>query len=180
MYRKILIATDGSPLSEIGVTHGIDLARQLNADALLVTVTEPFHVLSSDPGFLTDTPEEYRSYMRARAERVLRPATERAAAAGVAARTLHLECEQPYAGIITAAQDNGCDLIVMSSHGRHGLSAVLLGSETTKVLTHSAVPVLVVREDGERAARPAPAVAAFGASAGGGIPEGIVMAPRPA
>jgi nucleotide-binding universal stress UspA family protein len=68
-----------------------------------------------------------------------------AKAAGVPFRALHVVHDHPYAAIIEAAEKNGCDLIVMASHGRKGVSALILGSETTKVLTHSKVPVLVCR-----------------------------------
>lgn len=177
MYKKILIATDGSALSDIGVRHGIDLARQLNAEVLLVSATEPFRLLSSDPGRLSETPDEYRAHMRAQAELILRPAAERAAMMSVTAETLHLETEEPSAGIIAAAQDHGCDLIVMASHGRSGLTAMVLGSETSRVLAHSSIPVLVVRAEDADLVRPAGVATQAGRATFGGIPEGIVMAP---
>jgi nucleotide-binding universal stress UspA family protein len=83
--------------------------------------------------------------MAALAEKYLHAAMETAAAAGVNCETMHVEHDQPYLAIIEAAAQRLCDLIVMASHGRRGISAILLGSETNKVLTHSTIPVLVVR-----------------------------------
>jgi nucleotide-binding universal stress UspA family protein len=94
---------------------------------------------------VTDTPERYEKHAAYVAAKDLSVAKEAANAAGINCDTLRVEHEQPYRAIIDAAAQNVCDLIVMASHGRRGISAVVLGSETVKVLTHSTVPVLVVR-----------------------------------
>jgi nucleotide-binding universal stress UspA family protein len=94
---------------------------------------------------VTDTSEQYAKRTAALAARYLDSAKEIALMAGVRCETLHVEYEHPYLAIIETAAKQACDLIVMASHGRRGLSAVVLGSETTKVLTHSTIPVLVVR-----------------------------------
>lgn len=148
MYKKILVATDGSTLSELAVSHAITLAATLHARLVLIMASEPFHLLSTEADQIADTEEEYRRHMQVRAERVLGPAADKAAAAGVEAARVHVEDDHPYDAIISTAEREHCDLIVMASHGRRGLSAVVLGSETTKVLTHSSIPVLVVRAEG--------------------------------
>jgi nucleotide-binding universal stress UspA family protein len=94
---------------------------------------------------ITDTPEKYRERMAALAGQYLDVAKNIAAAAGVRCDLVHVEHEQPYQAIIDTAQNRGCDAIQMASHGRRGISAMLLGSETLKVLTHSTIPVIVCR-----------------------------------
>jgi len=145
MYRHILIATDGSELSMQAVTHAVALAKALNAKLTVVTVSEPFHVLAVDPILLTDTPESYKARAAAFAAEYLGEVEDKAAASGVRCNNVHVEDEQPYRAIIDTATKQGCDLIVMASHGRRGVSAILLGSETVKVLTHTSIPVLVYR-----------------------------------
>ena len=145
MYRHILVATDGSDLSAKAVVAGLQLAAQLRAQVTAVTVSEPFHALSLAPHQAEYTPAEYRRHAEDVAKRILDRSRAEAAAAGLACDTLHATHEHPYQAIIDAARTRDCDLIVMASHGRRGVSAVLLGSETLKVLTHSTIPVLVYR-----------------------------------
>ncbi len=149
MYKRILIATDGSPLSIRAVEHGVALAKSVGADVLALTVTERFHVFSLEADQLEDTPAEFRQHARERADKALSDAAAVAEATRVPFTKLHVEADQPYEMIIKTAQDNGCGLIVMASHGRRGVSALLLGSETVKVLTHSQIPVLVIRDSSE-------------------------------
>jgi nucleotide-binding universal stress UspA family protein len=94
---------------------------------------------------LADTPERYKEHMAAIAGQYLDEGKKIAAAAGVECDLAHVEDEHPYKAIINTAQKRGCDAIQMASHGRRGISAVLLGSETLKVLTHSTIPVIVCR-----------------------------------
>ena len=94
---------------------------------------------------MEDTPEAYRAHMEERATRILDQAGRVAAAAGVAFEARHVEDDQPYRAIIREAEENGCDLIAMASHGLRGMSTLVLGSETVKVLTHTSIPVLVYR-----------------------------------
>lgn len=145
MHRHILIPTDGSELSKNAIDYGVALAKSVNAKITVLTVSTPFHTFAVEPGMITDTPEQYAKRMAALAAKSLNVATEAALAAGVSCETLHVEHDQPYLAIIETAARKSCDLIVMASHGRRGISAVVLGSETTKVLTHSAIPVLVFR-----------------------------------
>jgi nucleotide-binding universal stress UspA family protein len=145
MYNHILIPTDGSELSKLALYEGVALAKALGARVTVVTVTTPFHVFTANPNMITDTPEKYREHMAALAGQYLDVAKNIAAAAGVTCDLVHVEHEQPYQAIIDTAQNRGCDAIQMASHGRRGISAMLLGSETLKVLTHSTIPVIVCR-----------------------------------
>jgi nucleotide-binding universal stress UspA family protein len=145
MYKHILIPTDGSELSKKAIDHGIGLAKALNAKVTAVTVSEPFHVFAVEPSMVTDTPDEYKKHVAALAAKYLKAAKDAATAAGVPCDGVHVENEHPYEAIIDTARKGGCDAIVMASHGRRGVSAVVLGSETVKVLTHSTTPVVVVR-----------------------------------
>jgi nucleotide-binding universal stress UspA family protein len=145
MYKHILIPTDGSELSEQAINYGVALARDTNAKVTGITVTAPFHIFVVEPDIVTDTPESYKTRMNAVATKRLAYVRDAAAAAGLACEVVHTHHEQPYQAIIDTASTRGCDLIVMASHGRRGISAVVLGSETVKVLTHSAIPVLVYR-----------------------------------
>ena len=145
MHRHILIPTDGSELSQNAIDYGIALAKSVNAKVTVVTVSTPFHTFAVEPGMITDTPEQYGKRMATLAVKYLNAAKEAALAAGVSWKTMHVEHDQPYLAIIETAARQSCDLIVMASHGRRGISAIVLGSETVKVLTHSTIPVLVVR-----------------------------------
>lgn len=145
MHRHILIPTDGSELSLNAIDYGMALAKSVNAKVTVVTVSTPFHTFAVEPAMITDTPEHYAQRMAAIADKYLKVAKEAAATAGVSCETVHIEHDQPYLAIIETAARQSCDLVVMASHGRRGVSAIVLGSETVKVLTHSTVPVLVVR-----------------------------------
>ena len=145
MYKHILIPTDGSELSKKAVDHGIGLAKALNAKVTAVTVSEPFHIFAVEPGMLTDTPDEYEKRIAALTGKYLKAAKDAATAASVPCDVVQVEHEHPYDTIIDTARKRGCDAIVMASHGRRGVSAIVLGSETVKVLTHSNIPVVVVR-----------------------------------
>jgi len=145
MFEHILIPTDGSELSNKAIRQGIALAKAVSAKVTGITVTIPFHVFALDPETIEDTADSYKKRTTAQAAKYLKQVNDAAAAAGVSCAVIHVEHEHPYRAIIDAANKNGCDLIAMASHGRHGISAVVLGSETTKVLTHSNIPVLVYR-----------------------------------
>jgi nucleotide-binding universal stress UspA family protein len=141
VYKHILIATDGSYLSEQAIEHGIALAKALNARATALTVLEPLDASAFDP----KTAEQYEKHVAARAVKYLDVAKDTAARSGVDCDLVQVESDQPYKAIIDTAEKRKCDAIVMASHGRRGISAVVLGSETVKVLTHSMIPVIVVR-----------------------------------
>lgn len=145
MYTNILIPTDGSDLAAKAVEHGIALAQRLGARITTLTVTPPFHIFTTDTQMLEDTQAQYKVRMREDAEKTLAAVAHAAQAAGVACATICIAHEHPYQAIIETADTKACDLIVMASHGHHGISAILLGSETVKVLTHCKIPVLVHR-----------------------------------
>ena len=145
MYRHILIPTDGSELSGKAIQHGVTLAKSVGAKISGITVTVPFHVFAIDPDTLTDTPASYQTRVASAATKYLEQIKNVAAAVGITCDAISVEHEHPYRAIIDTAKESGCDLIVMASHGRRGISALVLGSETVKVLTHSTIPVLVCR-----------------------------------
>jgi nucleotide-binding universal stress UspA family protein len=145
MYKHILVPTDGTPLSDKAVQDGVALAKTLSAQLTTVTVSKPFHVLTADTQMLGDTPAAYKTRIAAKAQKILSAVSEIAKESGIWCATVHCEHEHPYQAIIDTAEAQKCDLIVMASHGRRGMSAIVLGSETVKVLTHSKIPVLVHR-----------------------------------
>jgi len=145
VYKHILIPTDGSELSRNAVEHGVALAKAINAKVTALTVSNPFHTFAVEPGMVTDTPDQYKKRIADLAAKYLAVAADAAAALGVTCDVLSVGHDHPYQAIIDTAKKLGCDAIVMASHGRRGVSAIVLGSETVKVLTHSAVPVVVVR-----------------------------------
>ena len=127
MYRHILIPTDGSELAERGVAHGLALAKSVGAKVFVINVVEPLFAVTGDFASVLD--------------RVANAARE----AGVSCETIQVENVPPHEAIIATAADKGCNLIVMSSHGFSGLSMLLIGSVTNKVLTYAKTPVLVCR-----------------------------------
>ena len=148
MYKHILIATDGSELAQKAEAAALALAKTLGASVTAVTVTEPWEALSmaalAERG-IPNPVADYDEQMSAAANRVLFGVSEAAKKLGVACATLHVKDKHPADGIIETAKERGCDVIAIASHGRRGLSRLLLGSQATKVVTLSTVPVLVCR-----------------------------------
>ena len=148
MYKRILVAVDGSKLSEKALASAIPLAKLVRAPLVVVHVVERIEPVLFADGY---TPAEavwmakYEKNARRRGSRHLRKAAAAAKSAGVRCTTRLVRSSQPHRAIIATARSRNCDVIVMASHGRRGLSALILGSETTKVLTHCKRPVLVVR-----------------------------------
>jgi nucleotide-binding universal stress UspA family protein len=145
MFKHILIPTDGTPLSTTAIQNALQLARAVKAKVSVITVTEPFHIFSMDSAQLADTRSAYETHAREAAQRCLEAAKRQAEALGVECEASQVEHAMPYKAITDTATAKGCDLIAMASHGRRGAAALILGSETTKVLTHSSIPVLVYR-----------------------------------
>lgn len=147
MFKKILVPTDGSELSDSTVARAISFAQDAGASITFFYAQPDFPMPIYGEGALIDptTPEQFSRAAAAEAEVILARARANAEAAGVASNSDTLVSEVPYEAIIEAAERNRCDLIFMASHGRRGLSGLLLGSETQKVLTHSKIPVLVYR-----------------------------------
>jgi nucleotide-binding universal stress UspA family protein len=148
MYTRILVPLDGSALSDKATGAAIELARALSARiiAFYAAPAGPTAVFSEGAEFTGYASREVFQKMRdAFGSQLLEQATRKAAAAGVSAEGRMAVSDAPSEAILAAAAEAGCDLIVMASHGRRGMSALLLGSETQKVLAHSQIPVLVIR-----------------------------------
>ena len=145
MYSLILIANDGSELSDKALLHGLDLAKTLGAKVTVVHVTEPWTSAVSGEWALAFPVEEYEKTAAANAQEVLGRAAEEAQRRSVPCDTVHVQDQFAAQGIVEEAKTRNCDLIVMASHGRRGFARFLLGSEAARVLTHSPVAVLVVK-----------------------------------
>ena len=147
MYKHIFIPTDGSETAEKAVAAGIEFAREANAKVTWFTAV-PEYQPPSEVEMMNKRAislEEHNKRSREAAEKILARPAHRARAAGVACETDYAQSNHPYEAIIAAAKRHACDLIVMSSHGRKGLPALIFGSETRDVLTHSTIPTLVYR-----------------------------------
>ncbi|MDO9405622.1 MAG: universal stress protein [Polaromonas sp.] len=147
MYTCILIATDGSDLSRKAVASGLQLARITGASVVAVHVVPRYPLGFFEGGMNIATEEVGRieKQWADAAQALLDQVKVEAGAEGVAVKTVAAQSDLVAESILATAQKHGCDLIVMASHGRHGLKRLLLGSETTHVLTHSQIPVLVLR-----------------------------------
>ena len=139
MYKHILISTDGSELAQKGVEHGLALAKASGSKVSVVTITQPYPLQSAA------TVDSWATAQTNHAEAALGPVAAAARAHGVEIHAHQITNDSPAEAIVDAAKSYGCDLIVMASHGRRGVSRLLLGSQTAEVVSHSPVPVLVVR-----------------------------------
>jgi nucleotide-binding universal stress UspA family protein len=148
MYKHILIATDGSELATRALAHGLALAKEVHAPVTMVTVTQPwsaFDMAQKAREGNRDPLHQFDEMAAASAKAILDTAGQKAQAAGVACELVHAPGQHPAEGIIATAEKNGCDLIVMASHGRRAVGRLLLGSQAVEVLAHSKVPALIVR-----------------------------------
>jgi len=145
MYQHILICTDGSEVARKGVDHGLSLARVFGAKVTIVVVSETIipHADASEVGAFAH--QDYSSMQKTAAEGVLAAAEQEAIGRGLEVETVWHENASPAEAIVDTGKTRGCDLIVMSSHGRRGLRRLILGSVTNEVLVLSPIPVLVVR-----------------------------------
>lgn len=147
MFNRILVATDGSELSNKAVASAITLASLHKAELVVLTVV-PRYATSYFEGAVSFSPDEVGAIEKRWADDAqerLSAVAAQAQAAGVKAQTVVHNASVVAEAIIRIAQKHQCDLIVMASHGRKGIQRVLLGSETLDVLTHSNLPVLVLR-----------------------------------
>ncbi len=149
MFQHLLVPTDGSPLSQEAVTRAISFAKEAGARITFFCAVQPAPKMYYGMGAIFDTHAfaTYRDNMQGAANEILDAAEKFAEEAGVPCSKALLVSEEPYEAIIEAATQHQCDLIFMASHGRRGVSGLLLGSETQKVLTHTAIPVLVHRSN---------------------------------
>lgn len=145
MFKHILIATDGSPLSRRAADTGIELARTLGASVYAFHAVMPFPAVAYFAEMLLASQAQYTEAATERARIYLDDASQRARTAGVACETGYTVNAHPHEAIIAAAADQHCDLIVMASHGHHGVERALLGSETHRTILYGDVPVLVCR-----------------------------------
>ena len=148
MYRRILIATDGSELAGKAVAHGLALAKDQNASVVAVAVTEPWSSFEMAHDY--DRGEKnpisrFEALAAEAAKKILGKVADAAKSQGVACEQVHVPDMHPAEGIVATAKEKGCDLIVMASHGRRGVGRLLLGSQAYEVLTHSKVPTMIVR-----------------------------------
>jgi nucleotide-binding universal stress UspA family protein len=148
MYKRILVPTDGSEVSELALEAALEFARAFGSEIVALSVAQPYPIVPlseggivADVGFEVDAPVE-------QAEKNVRRVADAAAAAGVKCATRTAFSHSPSDEILDAAKRNACDLIFMGSHGRRGLSRLLAGSVTQNVLAYSTVPVLVLRPHG--------------------------------
>ena len=144
MFKRILVPTDGSDITAKAIDTSIALAKSVGARLYTISVKEPFPYSAISEMQPTPPQEFFDAQERIAAKRV-QAVVDMARAAGVDCESHTVEALHPWEAIIDHAKRLECDLLVMASHGRRGVSALLLGSETQKVLTHSKVPVLVVR-----------------------------------
>ena len=147
MYKHILVPTDGSKLSLKAAKEAVSLARALGARLTALHVIAPYTppIAAEGAAYMVYSPKEYEKGMREAAQKALDKVAALARAADLRCDTVTSVSDAPWEAIIKAARSKKCDLVLMASHGRRGLAGLLLGSETTKVLTHSKVPVLVCR-----------------------------------
>jgi nucleotide-binding universal stress UspA family protein len=145
MYKRILLPTDGTEFCERAIRHGVELAKLVGASVVGVTVTQPLHSAVPRSFIPKNLAGVIHSETVKLADEKLATVRKAGEAAGVPVELVRQSNDHPWEGIVQTAKEKQCDLIVMASHGRRGLSAVVLGSETQKVLTHSTIPVLVVR-----------------------------------
>jgi|SRR5690606_37773474 len=139
VYKTILLPTDGSELAQNGVEHGLKLAKELGSQVHVITVVEPYPLNSPA------TAASWEEAQQRQADAALKAAQDAAAAVGVAV-TSHIAVGESAADeIIKMAREKNCDLIIMASRGRRGLSEILLGSQTAKVVKEAHIPTLVVR-----------------------------------
>jgi nucleotide-binding universal stress UspA family protein len=149
MFRHILVPTDGSPLSLKAAKAAVELAKVHGSKITAIHVMAPYVPPTGGDGIMyypdSFSPEQYRKAVEKEAQRALGKVRQLADSAKVAFSPLAITNDQPWESIVSAAKKKKCDIIVMASHGRRGIAGLLLGSETTKVLTHSRTPVLVCR-----------------------------------
>jgi len=147
MFKNILVPLDGSKLSMKALDTAAGLSQSLGASVTAMTVSPTYPMMVSGDGYMLDlnSPSAWEQATAKQEVKIRADAEKRAESKGFRVKFVAITTDQPYLGIIETAKKQKCDLIVMASHGRRGISALLLGSETTKVLTHSKIPVLVCR-----------------------------------
>ena len=144
MYQRILVPTDGSEITAKAVATAVSLAKLSGASLVALCVKEPFPY-SAISEMQPVPPQEFYDAQERIASARVKAVLDAAAAAGLACDGATVEALHPWEAILDVAKQKGCDLVVMASHGRRGMAALLIGSETSRELTHSTLPVLVVK-----------------------------------
>jgi len=146
MYKKILLPTDGSALCDSAAQKGLEFARFAGASIVAFhAIPATSYLIYTEAGPSDILAEQFERDANLRGKRLIEALENQAREAGVPCESVLLTNDHPWEGIIEAAATKGCDLIFMASHGRRGLTAMLLGSETSRVLTHTRIPVMVYR-----------------------------------
>ncbi len=145
MYKHILLPIDGSDFGMGSIPYAMDLAKATGASISALMVSTPYTAIAPNTMSAHISEEAFNENMRAYAVAALKKVEAVAAAANVPFKAYHVRHVHPWEATINTAKEQGCDLILMASHGRRGIAGVLLGSETKKVLTHTTIPVLVWR-----------------------------------
>jgi nucleotide-binding universal stress UspA family protein len=145
MYRRILVPTDGSPVSEHAVDVAIALAKACGSEIVALSVAVPEPILPSIEGAMVVDPGQQVDVLLEHAKEYTAAVAARAQRLGVACTPITMFSPDPGELIVATAREEGCELIVMGSHGRRGLSRLLMGSMTQAVLANAPVPVMVVR-----------------------------------
>jgi nucleotide-binding universal stress UspA family protein len=145
VFKHILLPTDGTAAAHPAIDACLRFAREIGARVTALHVAPALHIFAYEPGVTESVRQAVIKDRELHSKKYLDDVGQRAAAAGVPCQTMLVTSDFPHDAIIEAARSGECDLIAMASHGRGGIGALLLGSETQKVLTHSAIPVLVWR-----------------------------------
>lgn len=145
MFKTILVPTDGSPLSEKAVEAAVKFASVGDARVVALSVCEPHHNAHLSEGSAVVDTNRHESRMQEVAQTYVNHVAAIAKSENVPCDTVIKKSSNPHEEIINSAKEFNCDVIFMASHGRKGLSALVVGSETHKVLAHSTIPVLVFR-----------------------------------
>jgi nucleotide-binding universal stress UspA family protein len=160
VFKHILFPTDGTPASRHAAEVCIRFAARVGARVTALLVVPPPPLITWEAAVPGEIDQIYRNQLDARTKESLAPVEALAQQAGVGCKAMVVQNREPYEAIIDTAHDEMCDLIAMASHGRRGMKALLLGSQTQRVLTHSAIPVLVLREPALPAVQPTDAAVA--------------------
>ncbi|HJV81190.1 universal stress protein [Noviherbaspirillum sp.] len=147
MFKTILVPTDGSTLAEEAIHAAVEFAKESDGYVVGLSVAEPYPFSPLSESAMTEECVHYEDEMLARARQNVQKVADAAKAMKVPCETVVEQSFSPYEMIIDTARNMSCDVIFMASHGRKGLSELLLGSETQKVLAHSTIPVLVIRQN---------------------------------
>lgn len=145
MYKHILIAVDGSDIAEHAAQHGLELAKRVGAKCTAMMALRPWHTVAPGEIMVAFPEAEYLKGAAAHAEKSLKKIGALASKQKVECETFIVSDKEPWQAIVDSTKALDCDLIVMGSHGRSGLTKLILGSEAQKVLTHATVPVLIHR-----------------------------------